>query len=227
MTAEVFSLAACLVAVLAATVAFVPRDATRRTRLATGAVAVTLALIPVGGWTLPRWLAGLGAVPSASSVALLAAFVWARVIGWDVLDARAWRTAWCFFGAAAVVLYPMALGLGRLDPYALGWGATWMLGVLWAISVGLVWRQNRFALVLAVAVLAFDLRLLESTNLWDYLIDPPLAAVSLSVMATAGVHRLRRWRTRTASDPGGEDPGIAARGSADGSWIAKAEGRNP
>ena len=40
------------------------------------------------------------------------------------------------------------------------------------LTVGLLWKQNRFGVVLLLAILAYRLRLLESTNYWDYLVDP-------------------------------------------------------
>jgi uncharacterized membrane protein YhaH (DUF805 family) len=57
----------------------------------------------------------------------------------------------------------------------------------------LVWRGNRFGWVLVVAAAAFLLGFQESSNLWDYLIDPLYAVVSLVACAALILRRsLRR-----------------------------------
>lgn len=206
MTPQLAPLAMWLVAITSAAIAVSPRPTSARRRITFGAVAAALACIPVAGWSVAGWLIGLGAVPSASSVILVSVGAWERLTRRVVFDARVWRTAVRFYGAAALVFYPMALGLVRFDPYALGWGTIWMPATLWAISLGLVWSRNRFGLVLAAAVLAFDLRLLESTNLWDYLIDPPLAALALVILTASPLRRLLGWWARPAPKLGAAAP---------------------
>ena len=97
--------------------------------------------------------------------------------------------------AAAMFLYPLALGWGNWDAYRSGWGAPGMLLALLALVVacwamGLRWLP---ALV-ALALLAWTAGLLESGNLWDYLIDPWLAAGAIfySAKALAGLLMGRR-----------------------------------
>jgi hypothetical protein len=72
-----------------------------------------------------------------------------------------------------VLLYPMALGLGPFDPYALGYRSPWLLLVV-AVLAGLVWwiGQRLPLICLAAGVAAFAAGLLPSQNLWDYLLDP-------------------------------------------------------
>jgi hypothetical protein len=193
--------AAWLVAIACGVIAVWPRRAGARGCLVAGvvAVAVALACVPLRRWSLVGWLVALAGAPSVSSLVLLIAVAWERLTGRAVLDARAWRTAFRFLALAAVSLYPMSLGLGRFDPYALGWNNVWMLAALWAVSVWLLLSGDRFGVVLLLAVLAFNVRLLESSNLWDYLIDPPLAAVALLVVA-APLRRMRAQRPRPAPD---------------------------
>lgn len=94
---------------------------------------------------------------------------------------------------AAVFLYPMALGLGDWDPYRLGWGQPAMWGGLLALVVAcwLIGLRLLPALI-ALALLAWSASLLESRNLWDYLLDPWLvlvACVQLIRLALAGLAR--------------------------------------
>jgi hypothetical protein len=79
-------------------------------------------------------------------------------------------------------LYPLALGLGQLDPYRLGYQPQIMLSILFIVGLYFWYKQYYFLVfVLTSAVLCFNLRLLESNNLWDYLLDPLLFVVFLKI----------------------------------------------
>jgi hypothetical protein len=74
---------------------------------------------------------------------------------------------------AALLLYPMSLGLGDWDPYRLGWGNMWMWGTLLVLVVGCWLSGLRWLpLLVGTAVLCWSAGLMESGNLWDYLLDP-------------------------------------------------------
>ena len=105
----------------------------------------------------------------------LTAILFAKVVepffGIKLLDDRAFLTCWIFSIASGAALYPMALGLSELDPYAAGWEFSWLFVLMFFLTVVLLVMKNRFSLVGIAAILAYNLRLLESTNLWDYLVD--------------------------------------------------------
>jgi hypothetical protein len=69
------------------------------------------------------------------------------------------------------------------------------------VTATLIVTGNRFGLVLGLGVLAFDLRLLESQNLWDYLVDPVFALVSLIALARGAVRRVARLRPGLPAAP--------------------------
>lgn len=152
-----------------------------------------------GRW-LPFWSAGLSANFSVTMAVLLAVAIGDRACGARIFRAREWRAAWIFGALAALVLYPSALGLGlrNFDTYALGWPwlewvrSLWLFAPVAAAAGFLVRRGNRFGWILALAAVAYLLRVQESHNFWDYLLDPLYAVVSL--LATAGmvVRSLRR-----------------------------------
>jgi uncharacterized membrane protein HdeD (DUF308 family) len=76
----------------------------------------------------------------------------------------------------------MALGLTAFDPYAYGYPGRERLLVVALSMIALVaWYRGLLLVVLgiALALAAFRLELLESRNLWDYLLDPWLV-VSLA-----------------------------------------------
>ena len=91
----------------------------------------------------------------------------------------------------AIVFYPLALGLGMVDPYAWGYGSLALLIVviLFAIACGLAgWIKGVW--IISFAMIAWATHWHESANLWDYLLDPFLAIWAL--FATLNVIYLKR-----------------------------------
>lgn len=75
----------------------------------------------------------------------------------------------------AILFYPLALGLGMLDPYAWGYGSLGLLLaiVFFASLCGLLgWTKGVW--IIALAIVAWAGHWHESTNLWDYVLDPLL-----------------------------------------------------
>ena len=85
----------------------------------------------------------------------------------------------------------MALGLGSVDPYEWGWQFSPLFVVMGVLTAWLLWRGYRFGLVLLIAGAAFHLRLLESTNYWDYLLDPVYFVVSIIATSRRLTSRVR------------------------------------
>ena len=179
-----------------------------RRRLMLCALALLIVLIPPKWIPLGRWLFGVTADVSIPLTALLLSRVWEQLSGRRLLDRRDAVAAWAFGLAAGAALYPMALGLGRVDPYVLGWGFSWLHVLVLGVTVALLWMRNRFGIVLVAAVLAYNLGLFESVNLWDYLVDP------FYTIGAAGVLACRLVRA-------------AARGRGEGGPLAAAEDARP
>jgi len=96
---------------------------------------------------------------------------------------------------AALALYPLALGIGAKDPYRLGYGDPWFLLVLLAIALAAISRRLPVvALVVPLAVLAWGVGWYESTNLWDYLLDPLVAIYGVGVLMKLLARQLRLVR---------------------------------
>jgi len=137
-----------------------------------GCIAAGVVAAPVEGLPLGRWLISFNANFSIPLTATLLVRAVRIFFGIRLLDDRAVVTGWTFSLIAGAGLYPMALGLTRWDPYSAGWGFSWLFVLMFILTAVLLALKNRFAWVLMAAVVAYDLRVLESTNLWDYMIDP-------------------------------------------------------
>ena len=154
--------------VFGALVSLLPLGAKRRY---VGMAAVPLALL--GG--IATLLHGFAGTPSAT---LLALAVWQLASrGASPLGQR---PALLVIGFAAV-FYPLALGLGPFDPYAVGYQPWPLLLACGALAVAL-WRcrRNDWLLILAFALAGYAGGLFA--NLWDALIDPLLVLAALAIV---------------------------------------------
>jgi hypothetical protein len=170
-----------------------------RWTLGLGLLAVAISVLPMGGFTPARWLAGLGVVPSVPFLALLldAGVANGRGRGWLAPTDR--TLAWAWGAVAGLALYPSALGLGRFDAYGLGWGFSGLGLAVLALTAWLVARGQRLGVVLVLSAAAWQAGLFESANYWDYLVDPVFAAVSLVAFTRCAVRRPRQVQAGLAS----------------------------
>jgi len=167
-------------------------------------ISAILIRMDVKGIPLAGWLTGVNANFSIPLTTLLFSRVLRNATGIILLDRQALQTTWIFGLVTGFVLYPQALGLrfgsaGRLDPYALGYGSVGFSLVLLALTIVLLIMKNRFGVVLVAAMAAYNLQVLESPNLWDYLVDPVLVILSMVALAVEIVRRFHRRRTQPPS----------------------------
>ncbi|MBL4866828.1 MAG: hypothetical protein JKY67_11170 [Pseudomonadales bacterium] len=91
----------------------------------------------------------------------------------------------------SVVLYPFALGWGPVDTYSWGYGHIgFALGLL--VICLTAWQFKYYVTViwLLLGIIAYQLGIYESNNLWDYLIDPFLALYAISYFIRRLISRL-------------------------------------
>lgn len=141
-------------------------------------VPLILLLLPVGGFSVARWIAVLEPNPSITFTILLVIALASRCGASRFFRVQDWRAAWIFGIASTLILYPMGLGLTAMDPYAWGWLPS--LPVATAILAAvLLLLKNRFGFVLLTALLGMLFNPMESNNEWDHLIDPMYGTISL------------------------------------------------
>ena len=132
------------------------------------------------GLPLAAYLRGVG---GDLSITLLALCVWSlshRLAGVATMAKREQTILLAVISGAALLLYLTALGWGNWDAYRLGWGSWWFLAILFGICVmGAGLGLRVLPALIALALLSWSFGLMESTNLWDYLLDPWLSAYAL------------------------------------------------
>ena len=166
--------------------------------------AFVAALVPLGALPAAGYVRGIVGDLSVTSVLLLLRGLLRPVFGWAAIDARSRLALQILVAAGGVVLYPLALGYGSFDPYRLGYANPWFLGGLLALVVAAHLRRlTLVAWCLALAVLAWAVGAYESRNLWDYLVDPLVAAWGLGALLLRGAQALRRRRGARATGEGG------------------------
>jgi len=83
---------------------------------------------------------------------------------------------------ASILFYPFALGLTMFDPYSWGYGSIiFVVAVMMMAFLFFFTKRSWEALMISLAVIAWSIHWHESTNLWDYLLDPFLAVWAIIV----------------------------------------------
>jgi len=155
----------------------------RRSRIAASLLAL-LVLIPVHeGISAAMALRGLWGDPSITSLQLL-------TLAFAGITPTAIRHGWRAPAAIALlcaVLYASALGPWNPDLYRLGYQPAALVAAIGAIALFAWWRgQALYLWLLAIDLLAWNAGWLESTNLWDALLDPLLMFVMLALALRNG-----------------------------------------
>lgn len=167
-------------------------------------VCFVLLWVPVGAAQLPllAYIRGISSDLSMTLVALGCLGLSQRLLGVPVVARRESMALNGSIAVAALFLYPLALGWGDWDAYRLGWGSLGLWTTLLVLSL-VFWIKGLrlLPLLIGLALLAWSAGLMESTNLWDYLIDPWLALAAFFQCMKAGVQGLLLRLTRARSFP--------------------------
>ena len=119
---------------------------------------------------------------------------------WSSLLPSSKSTPMAFKFAGAIVafcFYPFALGFGMIDPYAWGYGSiAFLIAVLVFAVVCALAKWTKGVWIIAIAIIAWAAQWHESSNLWDYLLDPFLAIWAL-VAFVGMLYRRRRDKARS------------------------------
>lgn len=165
----------------------VKRLAKPRLAMLLGAIFI-YALLPITGMSLAAYLrGGIGDI-SITTLLLLCSMLAKPWLSCATLDNKNRFALFGIISIAALVLYPMALGIGAYDPYRLGYGnVPFVTTVLLIALAAWYWKIYWVTLCVACATLAWAMGWYESNNLWDYLLDPFVASYALMAVVIRGV----------------------------------------
>jgi hypothetical protein len=136
--------------------------------------------LPIAGHTLHDYLYGWFGNCSIITLIVLASIRIHRSLGLSVAHKQDIPALSLLTLITALCFYPAALGYTEIDPYAWGYNIHWFKALIMGLSLLFtVSHLYLSGMALMLALLAYELRLLESSNLWDYLIDPVYALVIL------------------------------------------------
>ena len=185
----------------AAFLSFVFRLKTRpiRLRMLIATVIAVSGIIPLSGLPIPLYIrAGLGDLSIVTQL-LLSIYIINSLAGIYSTPAR--KTAYlqlCAFTlVTGVWFYPTTLGLTYFDPYRFGYITDpmhWMalgyffLGALTLLLLRSSWTSG----ILCLATLSFSFGNLQSTNYWDYMIDPVLMVGAIIYLTRDLAGRLKK-----------------------------------
>ena len=189
-------------AILAITASLLLAPPVRRLkRIHTGLLMSVTAIIvaaPIGTLPLAAYLRSCIGDLSLTTHVLLVIAIFSNLSGRRPVDERQKIAINGLIAVTALVFYPLALGFGPFDPYRLGYGSPWFLTVLLLLALGAwVVRFHLVSICIALAVMAHAMAWHESTNLWDYLLDPLVSIYALAAVLAGGL--------RTPTPPGGRN----------------------
>ena len=149
-------------------------------------------LVPFSGLPLAAYVRGWMGDLSITSLVLVLTTLLRQLCGCSLNCTENKILLFFIIALAALGLYPMALGIGYFDPYRLGYGNPWFMGGLLLLAIACFRRLQVIALSIALALLAWGVGWYESTNLWDYLLDPLLAIYAILALFKHGLQLLPR-----------------------------------
>ena len=157
-------------------------------RVAAPSLLIPAAFLPLDGSDVTGHVYAYTGALSLPGLLLVTRFAVRRLSCWRPLPEREHRTILIGAAFAALTLYPLALGLGPFDPYALGYAGQ-ALPLILGLGAALSWWWGRrwTAVLLAAVLWAWLLELGESQNLWDYLLDAWLGLFAVFWMLTVPI----------------------------------------
>lgn len=160
------------------------RDTFRHKLVVVVLLAVCM-LVPLHGLTVAQWLRSVVGDLSIIALVIFTNILIKRLFDIRILSPLSRQYLLRGVALVGVLLYPFALGFGSVDPYHFGYAPSWMSVLLILASIACwVTGMRDLAVVLLLPLLAFNLQILESVNLWDYVLDPVLFMYALAQSVT-------------------------------------------
>ena len=150
--------------------------------------AFVLMLIPISGMPLAGYVRGVTGDLSITTLVLIFGVLFNPWCSCFTGNVGSRQRLLVLIALAALVFYPMALGVGVYDPYRLGYGDPIFLSALALLALAAwFWKFPLIAMCISLATLAWSVSWYESGNLWDYLLDPFVSVYALAVLSVRAV----------------------------------------
>jgi hypothetical protein len=138
-------------------------------------LAPLIVLLPVDGLPVYTYIRGAIGDLSIVSQGLIITIVIQRLLQKQIVDDASMQRLTLFVSIMGILLYPAALGLGPVDTYSMGYQGILLpllvlLGAIWLLYSRAMLASGLFALAAPMAAIGA----MESSNLWDYIVDPLL-----------------------------------------------------
>lgn len=156
-------------------------------KLLTGIATSLLLFIPFGDVPLWNRIFSYFPNPSVPTLAIIGAGLWAQLFGTALFKRSDWDAIWIFGVIVGGALYLHPIFFGALDLYFWGWDrvvSAWTVGL---VAVALLTGGVRLGVLLLGALVAYGCTALESSNCWNYVMDPVYWLISTGVLGARGV----------------------------------------
>lgn len=129
--------------------------------------------IPINDLPVIYYLRGAFGDLSVVSFALLLSISVRNILNVNILEPRAVDMLCVFLLIIGLPFYITSLGVGQIDLYSFGYSQITVSMFLIALALlSFLKKQFNLGLLLLLPVVVFKMGLLESNNMWDYLLDP-------------------------------------------------------
>lgn len=145
--------------------------------LVTSSLAVVM--MPVEGLPIWTWLFSYHPNPCVPMLGLLIAQHCPRFCGIRFFEQADWNATWRFGAIVGTIVFLHPVIWGGIDFYYWGWDSDHAAWLIAGTSIVFLALGNHFGVLLLGALVIFLFGGLESTNSWDYIIDPIFWLASL------------------------------------------------
>lgn len=154
-----------------------------RSKIALATLTIGSCFISINQLTIAGYLRGIVADLSITTTVMLIVGCYSSLVRHAAVNATEKEVAGFLLVGGGVFLYPMSLGWSSFDPYQYGYYPT-LLGTLLSALILIAFCKEFFLIMtcLLACLLAYSFRLLDSNNLWDYLIDPLAVVYGINIL---------------------------------------------
>jgi len=166
-------------------------------------ISVLISEMSFNGISLTKYLWGVLGSLSTTTMLLLLCFIYQKLFDKKIVTNKNLNFLMLLVVTGAIVLYPLSLGLYYTDPYLAGYGSFLFILSLFIICIFALNTYHYPALLcICFAAISYSFEIMESRNLWDYLIDPLLVFFAIfwlakqSLIKATAYFKLKKQQTK-------------------------------